>query len=122
MVIDTCSIYGNSGHSRLSDIEGESVTIINTYIQTLLDNMPEYVSDWYIKLKASDHQAKTCQTYVNDINTTDMKTVQKEVPADSGENGIYVYKDRTQIHRREWALYFLRCLLLIFSQSASDKS
>ena len=40
---------------------------INTYIQSLLDEMPEFVSDWYIKLKASDHQAKTCQTYVNDI-------------------------------------------------------
>ena len=40
---------------------------INTYIQTLLDDMPEYVSDWYIKLKASDHQARTCQTYVVDV-------------------------------------------------------
>ena len=40
---------------------------ITNYIQTLLSDMPEYVSDWYIKLKASDHQARTCQTYVTDI-------------------------------------------------------
>lgn len=40
---------------------------VNAYIQTLLDDMPEYVSDWYIKLKASDHQARTCQTYIVNV-------------------------------------------------------
>ena len=40
---------------------------ISNYIQSLLSEMPEYVSDWYIKLKASDHQARTCQTYVTDV-------------------------------------------------------
>lgn len=57
---------------------------INTYIQTLLDDMPEYVSDWYIKLKASDHQARTCQTYVVDIKkyleSIDMNV--KSIPID----------------------------------------
>lgn len=40
---------------------------VSNYIQTLLDDMPDYVTDWYIKLKASDHQARTCQTYIVNV-------------------------------------------------------
>lgn len=37
---------------------------VNNYLQTVLKTMPDYVGRWFLKLKASDHQIRTCQSYI----------------------------------------------------------
>ena len=40
---------------------------VSNIIKETLKGMPDYINRWYIKLRASEHQARTCQTYVNII-------------------------------------------------------
>ena len=62
----------------------ENDLMVTKYIQSILKEMPDYVNKWYLKLRASDHQARTCQTYVVNIKRylssirEDIKTIKIE--------------------------------------------
>ena len=40
---------------------------VNRTIQNLIKEMPKFINNWYLKLRASEHQARTCQSYINII-------------------------------------------------------
>ena len=40
---------------------------VSSYTQKLLKEMPDYANKWYIKLRASDKQARTCDTYITTL-------------------------------------------------------
>ena len=56
----------------------ENELIITNRIQKSLSEMPAFVTKWYLKLKASDHQPRTCQTYI-DIVKQYMRSLGKEM-------------------------------------------
>lgn len=51
---------------------------INNYIKSIVKEMPDYVFRWYTKLRASDHQPRTCQTYIVNIKNY-LKSIDKNI-------------------------------------------
>lgn len=83
---------------------------ISQCIKNILINLPEYVNRWYIKLRASEHQPRTCQSYINiikdflksinkntniikisDISSINVDNFMISIQTKTDENGLIVY-------------------------------